>query len=110
MVRILYKKVRILHIGFSPTVFHVYWVHRAKGPPGPGFDFFYERAWEKMASENVHVSLLVPNELDAALRALQRGPYSGKPLADIYRLMLWRGLGRTEELLKEREEMGGLAK
>ena len=110
MVRILYKKVRILHIGFSPTVFHVYWVHRAKGPPGPGFDFFYERAWEKMASENVHVSLLVPNELDAALRALQKGPYSGKPLADIYRLMLWRGLGRTEELLKEREEMGGLVK
>ena len=48
--------------------------------------------------------------LDAALRALQKGPYSGKPLADIYRLMLWRGLGRTEELLKEREEMGGLAK
>ena len=41
-----------------------------------------------MASENVHVSLLVPNELDAALRALQKGPYSGKPLADIYRLML----------------------
>ena len=76
----------------------------------PGFDFFYERAWEKMASENVHVSLLVPNELDAALRALHAGPYAGKPLADIYRLMLWRGLGRTEELLKEREEMGGLAK
>ena len=62
-----------------------------------------------MASENVHVSLLVQNELDAALRALQKGPYSGKPLADIYRLMLWRGLGRTEELLKEREEMVGLA-
>ena len=76
----------------------------------PGFDFFYERAWEKMASENVHVSLLVPGELDAALRALQKGPYSGKPLADIYRLMLWRGLGRTEELLKARAEMGGVAK
>ena len=63
-----------------------------------------------MASENVHVSLLVPNELDAALRALQKGRYAGKTLADIYRLMLWRGLGRTEELLSEREEMGGLAK
>ena len=63
-----------------------------------------------MASENVHVSLLVPNELDAALRALQKGPYAGKTLADIYRLMLWRGLGRTEELLREREEMGGPAK
>lgn len=76
---------------------------------GPGFDFFYERTWEKMASENVHVSLLVPNELDVALRALHTGPYAGKTLADIYRLMLWRGLGRTEELLKEKAEMGGPA-
>ena len=76
----------------------------------PGFDFFYEREWEKMASENVHVSLLVPNELDAALRALHTGPYAGKSLADIYRLMLWRGLGRTEELLKEKAETGGLKK
>ncbi|MGN0982561.1 MAG: hypothetical protein ACI4O0_06695 [Candidatus Limivicinus sp.] len=64
-----------------------------------------------MASENVHVSLLVPAELDAALRTLHAGPYSGKTLADLYRLMLWRGLGRTEELLEEREtNMGGLTK
>ena len=76
----------------------------------PGFDFFYERAWEKMASENVHVSLLVPTELDVALRALHAGPYAGKSLADIYRLMLWRGLGRTEDLLKEKAETGGLKK
>ena len=62
-----------------------------------------------MASENVHVSLLVPNELDVALWALHTGPYAGKTLADIYRLMLWRGLGRTEELLKEKAEMGGTA-
>ena len=75
---------------------------------GPGFDFC-ERVWGKMASENVHVSLLVPNELDVALRALHAGPYSGKTLADIYRLMLWRGLGRTEELLKEKAEVGGPA-
>ena len=62
-----------------------------------------------MASENVHVSLLVPNELDVALRALHTGPYAGKTLSDIYRLMLWRGLGLTEELLKEKAEMGGTA-
>lgn len=74
-----------------------------------GFDFFFERVWEKMASENVHVSLLVPEELDAALRALYAGPYAGKTLADIYRLMLWRGLGRTDELLKEKVKMGGQA-
>lgn len=60
-----------------------------------------------MASENVHVSLLVPNELDTALRALHAGPYAGKSLADIYRLILWRGLGRTEELLKAKAETGG---
>ena len=41
-----------------------------------------------MASENVHVSLLVPNELDVALRALHTGPYAGKTLADIYRLIV----------------------
>ena len=63
-----------------------------------------------MASENVHVSLLVPGELDVALRARHAGPYAGKSLADIYRLMLWRGLGRTEELLKEKAETGGLKK
>ena len=62
-----------------------------------------------MASENVHVSLLGPEELDAALRALYAGPYAGKTLADIYRLMLWRGLGRTDELLKEKVKMGGQA-
>ena len=110
MVRILYKKVRISPCWVLTNSFSCILGPQSQRPPGPGFDFFYERAWEKMASENVHVSLLVPNELDAALRALQKGPYSGKPLADIYRLMLWRGLGRTEELLKEREEMGGLAK
>lgn len=60
-----------------------------------------------MASENVHVSLLVPEKLDAALRALHAGPYRSKSLADIYRLMLWRGLGRTEELMKEKDKLGG---
>ena len=61
-----------------------------------------------MASENVHMSLLVPLELDQALQALRTGPYKGKSLADIYRLMLWRGLGRTEELMREKGKTGGL--
>lgn len=55
-----------------------------------------------MASENVHVSLLVPVELDSAFRSLSEGIYRKKTMADIYRLMLWRGLARTEELIKEK--------
>lgn len=50
------------------------------------------------------VNLAIPGEIEESVRALKSTVYRDKTLTEIYRIMIWRGLERTEELLNCRTE------
>ena len=46
--------------------------------------------------------LPVPDEMQEELEKLRSAVYRNKSIPEIMLLMIWRGMGRTSELLKEK--------